>query len=223
MKILSIGREITYSGLDIKNIKYPSKDIDFTLYSYIIISGGDGLIRRVLKECYHLEVIPKIVLNPIGSFNVIAKLHRVPNYFNILKKIEKNEDIKSNKQRLFRVNREIFLFSAGNMGDLQHILLSETLRFGILKNGIGKYILSAFFLFPVHLVMTPFMLISSKRFFIFTPFKFIKKIGSFYGRVDNIKIDLDNDHNMIELDGDIVTIDERYLEIEEVTIVDIIV
>ena len=223
MRILSIGKEIIYQKLEIINIKYLSSDIDINSYNYIIISGGDGMIRRVLTQCYKLNKIPKIILNPIGSFNVIAKLHRVDNIFNILAKIENNEIMKINRHKFFSLNGEIFLFSAGNMGDLQHIMLSETLRFGIIKNGISKYILSALFLFPLHLVMTPFMLISSRRFFIFTPFSFIRKFGSFYGKVDNISIDIDNNYNLIELDGDIVMITDRYLEIKEAGVIDIIV
>ncbi len=223
MNILSIGKEIIYNKLEIVNIKYLTSDIDINLYDYIIISGGDGMIRRVLKECYYLNNIPKIILNPIGSFNVIAKLHRVDNIFKILNKIENNEKITTSKHKFFSLNSEIFLFSAGNMGDLQHILLSETFRFGIIKNGILKYLLSAFFLFPSHVIMTPFMLMSSKRFFIFTPFSFIKRFGSFYGRVENINIDLDNNYNLIELDGDIVMITDRYLKIKEAGTIDIIV
>lgn len=223
MKILSIGKEIIYDKLEIVNIKYLSSDINIDLYDYMIISGGDGMIRRVLKECYHLERLPRIILNPIGSFNVIAKMHRVDNVFKILEKIERDSNLKVNKHNFFSLNSEIFLFSAGNMGDLQHIMLSETLRFGIIKNGLSKYLLSVIFLFPVHIVMTPFMLLSSKRFFIFTPFSFIRKFGSFYGKVDNLNIDLDNDYNLIELDGDIVMITDRYLKIEEAGVIDIIV
>ncbi len=113
------------------------------------------------------------------------------------------------------MNEELFLFSAGNMGDLQHIFLSETLRFGWLKHGMFKYILAVIFLFPVHVIMTPFMLMSSTRFFIFTPLRFIKKFGSFYGEVREIDLDLDNDYNMIELDGDIVNVKGRHLRIRQ--------
>ena len=63
--------------------------------------------------------------------------------------------------------------------------------------------------------MTPFMLMSSTRFFIFTPARFIKKFGSFYGEVEEVNIDLDNDYNMLELDGDIVTVHGKHLEIKQ--------
>jgi hypothetical protein len=109
------------------------------------------------------------------------------------------------------------------MGDLQHIFLSETLRFGLLQKGIAKYILAVIFLFPVHLIMTPFMLISKKRFFIFTPLSLIKKFGSFYGKVEEMQIDLKNRYNLIELDGDIVTIEESILNIKPQKSVDIVI
>jgi len=70
--------------------------------------------------------------------------------------------------------------------------------------------------------MTPFMLLSSQRFFIFTPASFIKKFGSFYGEVKEMKIDLKNGYNLIELDGDIVTIEESILNISPVDSVEIV-
>ncbi len=109
------------------------------------------------------------------------------------------------------------------MGDLQHIFLSETLRFGILKHGIAKYILAVIFLFPVHLIMTPFMLLSKRKFFIFTPASFITKCGSFCGKVtEEIRIDLDNGYNHIELDGDVVTIAESTILIKPLGSIEIV-
>jgi hypothetical protein len=159
---------------------------------------------------YHAQFI----LNPTGSFNVVAKLHKIPKLHQVLDALANNQQPKTQSHLYYTLNKEVFLFSAGNMGDLQHIFLSETLRFGILNKGIAKYALALLFLLPVHLVMTPFMLVSSKKFFIFTPASFIGKLGSFYGRVeDTITIDLENDYNHIELDGDVVTIKESVLKI----------
>jgi len=62
--------------------------------------------------------------------------------------------------------------------------------------------------------MTPFMLFSSNRFFIFTPASFIKKFGSFYGEVKEMTIELGNAYNHVELDGDIVTIEKNTLHIK---------
>ncbi len=217
MKILSINRDIRHENLDITYIDASSLAMidDIGQYSYIIINGGDGTIRRVVKELHADENLPPFILNPTGSFNVVAKLHKVAKVENILASLEDRKSVSTEKQAVFSLNDEIFLFSAGNMGDLQHIFLSETLRFGWLKNGIFKYILSVLFLLPVHLIMTPFMLMSSSRFFIFTPLKFIKKFGSFYSDIDKIDIDLKNEHNMLELDGDVVIINQRHLHIKQ--------
>jgi hypothetical protein len=217
MKILSIGKNLHHAQLDITSIETSSlpEHHDIEHYTYIVINGGDGTIRRVLKQLHNLEHMPIFILNPTGSFNVVAKIHRAPDIVHVLEILAKGETPKIQKHHLFKLNDEIFLFSAGNMGDLQHIFLSETLRFGILKHGIAKYILSVILLLPVHLIMTPFMLLSKSRFFIFTPARFIKKFGSFYGEVQELTIDLDNEYNMLELDGDIITVHGKHLHIKQ--------
>ena len=217
MKILSIGKTLHHDGLDITSIEtssLPEHD-DLELYTYIVINGGDGTIRRVLKQLHDLDEMPIFILNPTGSFNVVAKIHQAPKIEKVLDALANGETPKTQKHHLFKLNDEIFLFSAGNMGDLQHIFLSETLRFGLLKHGILKYILSVILLLPAHILMTPFMLMSKSRFFIFTPARFIKKFGSFYGEVTDITIDLENEYNMLELDGDIVTVYGRNLHIRQ--------
>jgi hypothetical protein len=215
MKILSIGKTIQHPRLDITSIELSSlQHHTIEEYNYIIINGGDGTIRRVIKQLQHSHTLPPCILNPTGSFNVIAKLHRVPPLNKLLEALTNGETLQTKKQRFYTLNSETFLFSAGNMGDMQHIFLAETLRFGLLKHGMLKYILSILFLLPLHLAMTPFMLLSKRKFFIFTPLGFIKKFGSFYGEVKEMKIDLDNNYNHIELDGDIVTIEDSILKIK---------
>lgn len=217
MKILSIAKVLQHDRLDITSIEASSlpEYHDIEAYKYIIINGGDGTIRRVLKQLHDLGHTPTFILNPTGSFNVVAKIHKAPKIAHVLDSLANGESPKTQKHHLFTLNDEVFLFSAGNMGDLQHIFLSETLRFGFLKHGIAKYILAVILLLPAHLIMTPFMLMSKSRFFIFTPARFIKKFGSFYGEVKDMSIDLDNEYNMIELDGDIVNVHGRHLEIKQ--------
>ena len=225
MRILSINKVIEHDTLFITNITesvlatHPNME-DF---DYIIINGGDGTIRRVVKILHTIKHNASIILNPTGSFNVIAKLHRVPPLDRVLQALSEEKTLTTQTQNYYSLNEEMFLFSAGNMGDLQHIFLSETLRFGILKRGMAKYILAVLFLLPVHLIMTPFMLMSKRKFFIFTPAKFIPKFGSFYGEVKEMKIDLDNSYNHIELDGDVVTIKEQILQINPAGNIDIVV
>ncbi len=216
MKLLSIGQNISHTGLDITSIETSSlaSHHDIEQYDYAIINGGDGTIRRVLLQLHTLKKQPVFILNPTGSFNVVAKMHHVPPISQVLDMLADNKIPQTQKHHFYKINEQIFLFSAGNMGDLQHIFLSETLRFGYLKHGFPKYLLSVVFLLPLHLVMTPFMLASSTRFFIFTPMRSIKKLGSFYGQVPKeLMIDLKNEYNMIELDGDIVTMHGRHLHI----------
>jgi len=216
MKIASLFKDIDYQGLDIECIK-DVDSIDVDRYDYIIISGGDGAIRRAIKSLSKYPSLPPFIINPVGSFNVIAKKHKIPPLNQILQNISQNQ-ITLKTQEVYKLNDEVFLFSAGNMGDnmgdVQHIFISESIRVGWLKQGAMKYAISLLLLLPMHIVMTPFMLLSKERFFVFTPLKTIKKFGSFYGRVDKpIKIDLNNDYNILELDGDIVTIYDRYLDI----------
>jgi hypothetical protein len=216
MRILSIGKTLQYNTLDITSIE--TSDLaahpDIESYDYMIISGGDGTVRRVIKTLQSRPHSAIFILNAVGSFNVVAKLNKVPKIEKVLHQLANSETPQTKKQYYYTLNDELFLFSAGNMGDLQHIFISETLRFGLLKNNIGKYILALLFLLPIHLIMTPFMLLSSNRFFIFTPLSFIKKLGSFYGEVKEMTITLENPYNHLELDGDIVTIHDNILHIQ---------
>jgi len=218
MRILSIGKEIIHEKLTIDTATASSltEHHDIEKYDYVIINGGDGTIRRVLKQLHSLNKQPVFILNPTGSFNVVAKIHKAPPVETVLDMLSEEKVPKVQKHHLFKLNDEIFLFSAGNMGDLQHIFLSETLRFGLLKHGILKYFLAVLFLLPVHIIMTPFMLMSKTRFFIFTPLRILKRVGSFYGEVPKeLILDLENDYNMIELDGDIVTLHERIFHVRQ--------
>ena len=225
MNILSIGKQIQFDQLHITSIEFSdlAEIQNLAEYDYLIISGGDGSIRRTVKQLLTLNLpLPPFIINATGSFNVIAKIHKIPKLEILLSSLSNQQTPHIKKQYIYKLNNEIFLFSAGNMGDLQHIFLSETLRFGLLQKGMMKYILSALFLLPIHLIMTPFMLMSKTRFFIFTPFYFIQKFGSFYGKVDEISIDLHNHHNHLQLDGDIVTIEENSIVIKLIGNIDII-
>lgn len=224
MHILSIGKTLQHDTLPIASIKVSEIENhpNIETYDYIIISGGDGTIRRTIKALHNIQHSAAFILNPTGSFNVVAKLHKVPKVEKVLDALANEEALESQKHHYFTLNDEVFLFSAGNMGDLQHIFLSETLRFGLLKNNMGKYLLALLFLLPLHLIMTPFMLLSSNRFFIFTPASFIKKLGSFYGEVKEMTIELENSYNHVELDGDIVTIEDNILHIRPAGTIQII-
>jgi len=211
IKIASINKNIQHKNLTIDTIDITD---DMSSYDYVIISGGDGAIRRAIKSLKDYKQIPKIIINPIGSFNVIAKTHRPRSLQIILDSIAFNKPLQTRNQKIYSLNDETFLFSAGNMGDLQHIFISESIRIGWLKSGAYKYIITLLLLLPMHMILTPFTLFNQRKFFIFTPLSFINKFGSFYGTIDSpIKIDLQNSYNFIELDGDIVTIYDKIIEI----------
>ncbi|MGC9351250.1 MAG: diacylglycerol kinase family protein [Sulfurovum sp.] len=224
MQILSIGKEISYNGLDITSIDISeiTQQHDIEQYDYVIITGGDGRIRRTLQQLHDMERIPTFILNPTGSFNLVAKIHRTPKIEEVLELLARGGQPNREKHHLFQLNEELFLFSAGNMGDLHHIILSETMRFGWIEHGPFKYLLAVLLLLPAHIILTPFMLISPRKFFIFTPFRFIKRFGSFYGEVKEMTIDLNNHHNLIELDGDVVTIEENLLHIRPVGYIEVV-
>ena len=215
MKLIAIGTPPKTTDDRIEYLKphqLTQRLLDET--DYLIVSGGDGTLRRSVAQLARFSDIPPIIFNPTGSFNVMAKVHRIAPLEQILQKLKTGEKLGVIPQDYYRLNDEIFLFSAGNMGDLHHIFLAESLRFGWLKNGSMKYLLALILLLPLHMTMTPFMLASKQRFFIFTPFSKLKKLGSFYGSVpSNLHIDLENAYNFIELDGDIVPLGTRQLEI----------
>lgn len=216
MRILSIGKQIEHPAHTVINITEAqlSKQPNVNDFDYLLISGGDGTLRRVIQTLGDTSHIPPIILNPTGSFNVIAKLHKIPPYTQLLDALSQYESLQTATQPVYALNEERFLFSAGNMGDLQHIFMAESLRFGILKKGMFKYLLALLFLLPAHLIMTPLMLMSKARFFIFTPLSVIRRIGSFYGVIDHsVYIDLGSEYNHLELDGDIVTLKASALHI----------
>jgi len=215
MRILSLNQPLQYDGLHIDCRSLLEIDAETAqTYDYILIHGGDGSIRRAVTHLQSLPQIPALILNPTGSFNVMAKLHKTPPLMSVLERLSKGESIGTTEVPYYRMNEMCFLFSAGNMGDAQHIFLAETFRFGVLKKGAAKYFLALLFLLPVHIVMTPFMLLSARRFFIFTPLSFIARFGTFYGKVPKrLEIDLDNKYNIVELDGDLVTVADSRLHI----------
>ncbi|MBN2768706.1 MAG: NAD(+)/NADH kinase [Campylobacterales bacterium] len=221
MKILSLNKAIQHEQIEIDYADDINEIDSLKGYDFIIIKGGDGTIRRGVAKAYGKD-IPPLIIDASGSFNVVAKYYKLPKVTKILDDIAKG-NIKIEKHRLKKLNDEIFLFSAGNMGDVQHIAVSENLRSGFLKDGIGKYLIAFIFLLPLHIFTTPWMLFMKDRFFIFDFIPFIKKIGNFYGVMDKpIKRELSSEYNFVELDGDIVVIKTKDISIEVETYINIV-
>ncbi len=223
MKFIAINKDISLPNHEV--ITTNEKDFyQMTLsgIDYLIISGGDGLLRRVIQHIiFSGQLKPKIIIDAKGSFNVIAKKHLLPKISKILKKIEHGETLKTKQQDVYKLNNHIFLFSAGNVFDALHIHLSEILRVGFLKKGALKYLISSILILPVSIVTLPFILFSKKRFFIFTPFK-LGNFKNFHTSVNHLKIDLKNDYNLLEIDGDLIIIQEPFVEIKRIDTVEIV-
>lgn len=221
MKILSVGKHIEFQNLEIvyTSLGNINSIENISEYDYILVTGGDGTIRRTLKDIYHkfeTSLIPPFIINPTGSFNVVAKIHRLQSFDKILSSISNNEHIKNITIPFYAIDKKIFLFSCGNSSDVAHIFLSEVLRFGFLKTGLLRYIITSMLLLPFHLLATPFLLFSKSRFFVFTPLKF-KRFFNIYGQIDDsIEIDLKNYYNVLEFDGDLSVVKKQKIVIKKV-------
>jgi hypothetical protein len=227
-KILSINgvfKDDRFDIIDVSILQIETLD-SIDEYNYLIITGGDGAIRRTLKcinEKFGLLNTPFVILNPTGSFNVVSKYYKVESFKSIIERIAKNQESKITTVPIYAIDKKIFLFSAGNSGDVAHIFISEVLRFGYLQSGALRYILAVAIMLPFHLLVTPFLLFSKRRFFIFTPFGFFNKFLNIYGRIDNdIEIDLENEYNVLEFDGDISVVKKRKITIKKIGDINIV-
>lgn len=227
-KILSINgvfRDDRFDIIDVSILQIETL-VSIDEFSYLLITGGDGAIRRTLKcinEKFGLLNTPLVILNPTGSFNVVSKYYRVESFKSIIERIAKNQEPKIVIVPIYAIDKKIFLFSAGNSGDVAHIFISEVLRFGYLQSGALRYILAVVIMLPFHLFVTPFLLFSKRRFFIFTPFGFFNKFLNIYGRIDDdIEIDLENEYNVLEFDGDISVVKKRKITIKKIGNINIV-
>jgi len=224
LKILAINNNYRIKGA--KTIPLSEKefrDISLEGVDYIIISGGDGLLRRIIEKIINKgKERPIVIIDAKGSFNVIAKRYMIPKIEKVINKLEQGEIPDTKKLDVYQLNQHIFLFSAGNVTDALHIHLSEILRIGILKKGALRYLISGIFILPISLLTFPFILFSKKRFFIFTPFKMIN-FRNHYTKIDHLHFDVENEYNILEIDGDLVILEERYIDIRKKDEIEIVV
>lgn len=227
-RILSINGTFKDDRFDITDINILQIETLDSIdgFNYLLITGGDGAIRRTLKsinERFGLLNTPSLILNPTGSFNVVSKYYRIESFGTIIEKIANSQEPKIITVPVYAIDKKIFLFSAGNSGDVAHIFISEVLRFGYLQSGAFRYLLSILIMLPFHIFVTPFLLFSKRRFFIFTPFGFFNKFLNIYGRIDHdIEIDLENEYNVLEFDGDISVVKKRKITIKKIGNINII-
>jgi len=106
MRILSIGKVLQHDSLAIDCIETASLPghHDIEQYDYVVINGGDGTIRRVLTQLHTLGRQPVFILNPTGSFNVVAKIHRTPRIETVLQMLADGKTPKTRKHVLRRAS-----------------------------------------------------------------------------------------------------------------------
>ena len=224
MKIITINNDYQIKGAktipvtENEFISFPLEGVD-----YIIISGGDGLLRRIIEKIIQKgKERPIVIIDAKGSFNVIAKRYMIPKVHKVISKLENGEALDKRKLDVYQLNNHIFLFSAGNVTDALHIHLSEILRIGFLKKGPLRYLISGIFIFPISFITLPFIFFSKKRFFIFTPFKLIN-FRNHYTKISHLHFDVENEYNILEIDGDLVILKERYIDIKKMDEIEIVV
>jgi len=224
MKFVVINTNISLENHEVIHTDEKSfYDMQLLGVDYVIVSGGDGLLRRIIEYIiFSGQPKPKIIVDAKGSFNVIAKRHLIPKLSKTLNRISEGESLKTKNLTVYKLNDFVFLFSAGNMFDALHIHLSEMLRIGFLTKGPLKYFISALLISPIILLTTPFLLFSKKRFFVFTPVKLFN-FRNFYTNPQGLKIDLKNAYNILEIDGDLIVLKDRFVRIKPIDDIEIVV
>ncbi len=224
MRIVSVNKDIKISNAEVIAVDEKAFDnISLQNIDYVIISGGDGLLRRIIEKIINKgKKRPTVIIDAQGSFNVIAKRYMIPKLEKVLQKLENNGALQKRNLDVYRLNNHIFLFSAGNLTDALHIHLSEILRVGILKKGALRYLISGIFVLPITILTFPFLIFSKKRFFIFTPFKLIN-FKNHYTKIEQLRFDIQNEYNILEIDGDLVILQERFIDIKKLDEIEIVV
>ncbi len=210
--IISINKRFWHEKLTIDYIPQSDLDtIDLTGYEYVIISGGDGAIRRLVEYCALNRIaLPKLLIDAEGTFNVLAKRYRLPRVHDILDAIAEDKTVSCMDKNYYSVNdTHFFIFSAGNSIDKVYIILADVFRVGFLQKSKFRYGLSMLFLLPL-LVMLPLFMLHKKYFFVFDVFE--KQLPSFLNihfRPQKLRIRLASDYNIWQMDGDVVVVRSR--------------
>ncbi|MFP4332504.1 MAG: diacylglycerol kinase family protein [Campylobacterales bacterium] len=197
-------------GLDIVSIEEGELScVDIESFEYILVSGGDGAIRRVVEYMAKNNIkMPKLIVDPEGTFNMIYKLYRIKTPEDILEKIAQESALKEVDRNYFSVNSDhYFIFSAGNSLDMIYIILSDLFRVGFLVKSKLRYLISIIFLLPLIVIMIPFFLVVKKYFLVFNGYDFrLKSILNIHLNPSEVRIELDSDYNIWQMDGDIVVV-----------------
>lgn len=133
-------------------------------YDYVLVSGGDGLIRRVFEHCLQHGHRPSVIVDPCGTSNILANFLRLRSPETVLADLRLGKR-RVREQPVREIGGHIFLFSAGNFLDRIYMELAERLRVGPLRRHRLRYVL-LLALCPIAL-MASFAYLSKARFFVF--------------------------------------------------------
>jgi len=217
-KILSVNHSFSYPDIEFDFIDEIEIDLVETLeqYDYILVNGGDGLLRRVVKKLYQRGYDIPIILNPQGTFNVLYHLYKLGKIDHILKKISQNDTLKEKQIEYYTINKEeIFIFSAGNSLDAIYIAISDILRMGFLKKSKLRYLFAFLSIIPLLILFIPFFLLHKKSFLFFKLNIPIKKFLQIFFTLSDLNIESNNKHYLLQLDGDLVSIISDNLQIRQ--------
>ncbi len=230
MKCISINKNIRLKNISVVNIEETeiSKELDIPSFDFIIISGGDGAVRRSIERLHALKIeeIPKVVINPAGTFNVLFHTINSKKLSKIIHKLQNEEEMVIKKQDYYSINqKDIFIFSAGNSLDVLYVTLSELFRISFLSKSKMRYFLSFLFLMPVILAALPLFLFSKNYYFIFmfTKLRINKFFNINFFLNGELKVDLKHANNLMQLDGDLIIIKDRFISIAKAGNIDIVV
>jgi len=210
INILNINGNYETKGVNPTNIKESEIPlVDIESFDYLVISGGDGAIRRSVEALHKKgSKIPPIVINPEGTFNLICKAYGIKTPDKIFEKIVNNENVAMRNKSFFSVNdKHFFIFSAGNSLDMLYIVLSDLFRVGLIAKSKIRYFFSIFFLLPLILLALPVFLFIRSYFFVFNLFSFgIDRFCNIYFDRELIEVKSNSDYNIWQMDGDIVIV-----------------
>ncbi len=227
-KVLAINSNIRIPHTQMEHISEADLEkIDDTAeYDYVLISGGDGALRRCTAFLYNRNMLNKVkvIIHKRGTFNLLANMYKIKNVRKIAKKIEHGEELAVREIDLYSINgKEFFIFSAGNSLDVLYIHLSELFRIGFLRKSKFRYLLSFIFLLPSILILLPITLLNKKSFLLFLFFSpKIKKFFNIYFNVDSIELTPNEPKMLMQLDGDLAMIEANKIIIKKESTIKIV-
>ncbi|HBB40556.1 MAG: hypothetical protein COW73_08275 [Nitrospirae bacterium CG18_big_fil_WC_8_21_14_2_50_70_55] len=117
-------------------------------FSHLLVTGGDGAVRRACGTMVRAGVVLPVILHPTGTSNILHTLLRLGSAAPILARLRAGAGVAEIAQPLHTIGGEPFLFSAGDLLDRGYMVVAERLRIGPLTASRWRYALPAPLLVP---------------------------------------------------------------------------